>query len=258
MSGEGRSGKKRGARATLLEDNPFRLPKTISRRVKQSARHHTLDAPETVKYLWIVAAQDNVGGGIGEDRAGPALSANDWLNVVDEAASLGVQCMAVCVGSAFSNWPEVWHVSSWAQDVHGMTVGFHVRSNGLSYDDRQRLTGLVPGLTWLFVPEEGLANATKLAKHGIRVCNAEVSHDDPQRSCDGLNSIVFVGPNGILYSCGLVLGIDEFSLGHVSEEALSQICDEGKRSRSVPRGSPRNDHGCDGCPNQMARRILGR
>jgi len=242
---------------TQLEDNPFRLPKTISRRVKECANNHTLDRPETVKYLWIVAAQDHVGGN-GGDAATTTLGANDWLNVVDEAASLGVQCMAVCVGSAFSNWPEVWQVSSWAQNVHAMTVGFHVRSNGLSDDDRQRLTGLVPELTWLFVPERVLASATKFAEHGIRVCNAEVRHDDPDRSCDGPNSIVFVGPNGVLYSCGLVLGFDQFRLGHVGEQALSQIYDEGKRSRSVPRGSPRNDHGCDGCPNQMARRILGR
>jgi len=241
-----------------LEGNPFRLPKTITRCVKECAKHHTLDAPETVKYLWIMATQDHAGGAIGEDGAGPTLSANDWLNVVDEAASLGVQCMAVCVGSAFSNWPEVWQVSWWAQNVHGMTVDFHVRCNGLCDEEGQRLTGLVPELTWLFVPEQGLASASELARHGIGVCNAEVSHDDPQHSCDGPNSIVFVGPSGVLYSCGLVLGFDQFRLGHVGEQALRQIYDGGKRSRSVPRGSPRNDHGCDGCPNQMARRILGR
>lgn len=258
MSGEGRSRSKPGPSATLLQDNPFRLPKTISRRVKECAKNHTLDTPETVKYLWIVATQDHAGAAMGEDGAATTLSANDWLNVVDEVASLGVQCMAVCVGSAFSNWPEVWRVSSWAQNVHGMTVGFHVRCNGLCDEEGQRLTGLVPELTWLFVPAQGLASATKLEKHGIRVCNAEVFHEDPQRSCDGPDSIVFVGPSGVLYSCGLVLGFDQFRLGHVGEQALSQIYNEGKRSRSVPRGSPRNDHGCDGCPNQMVRRILGR
>jgi len=253
---EGRTEDGQSSSTAIADENPFRLPKEISRRLKECSGQHSLDEPELVKYLWIVVSEDRAGAQTEEGGDGTRLCANDWLNVVDEAAALGVQCMVVCLGNSFGHWPEVWSVCAWAQEVHHMTVGFQVHDGKLSEEERERLTELDPDRTWLFVPEGRLEGVAALGEQGIRVCSAQVGHEDPDRPCDGPDSMVFVGPSGVLYSCGLVLGIDEFRLGHVGEHALTHVYEEGT-SRAVPRGSPRNDHGCDGCPNQMARRILG-
>ncbi|NIA13023.1 MAG: hypothetical protein GWP08_03000 [Nitrospiraceae bacterium] len=231
----------------------FHLPQLVSQRLRDSARAHGAEDHHVVKYLWLRLDEQCRAATIdGECRS---MDAEEWLNVVDEAASVGVECMVVYVGGVLSACPHLWTVSQWAQDVHGMTVGFHTSRKNLTEEEAGVLLQLDPALTWLFVEPEALANLSRLQEQGINVCCAEVDRKDATAACEGPKNLVCVGPNGLLYSCGSVLGVEGFRLGHVAEKPLGELLGDGGPDRAIADGTVRNELGCNGCPNEMAVRM---
>lgn len=233
----------------------FVLPKTVSKQLRQAASTHHVSERNVVKYLWI-NMDENCEGSI-RSGAHRELEADEWLNVVDEAASLGVQCMVVGIGKTLRGCPEVLRMCQWAQDVHGMTVGIHTTAAKLSKVDRERLEALRPNMTWLFVDPGNLDEMKVLEGNGLRVCSSDVCREDDDFECDGPLNLVFVGPQGSLYPCGSVFGTDELHLGHVAARPLSEVLEAKMRLRGLRRGIKRNFKGCNGCPNKMVERMTG-
>lgn len=232
-----------------MQDDPFRLPLTIAKQLKKCVRTFGASPAEMVRYLWINFAQ------AGEGVQPVNLSNEDWLNVVDEAASLGIRFVVVCVGKSFKQHPEVWSIAEWAQNAYDITVGFHTCAEELDDADVQEMKRLNPQRTMLFVGQENLSAFGSFADAGIRVCEAEVETGDTQSACDGPLSMVFVGHDGMLYSCGVVAGKTDFCLGHVLEQPLHKTLESQSHRRHIPKDAPRVEHGCDGCPRKMARRM---
>ncbi len=243
----------------------FGLPRTISKEIRSCAAVHKIEgsAVQTVRYLWINIADHANGSDSGEHRnpnrrgslARGVMNAEDWLNVIDEAASVGICCVVICTGDGLHDNQDLWTICQWAQQVHGIDVGIHARCADVRPQDIEELQRLDLEHTWLFVTREAYARLRDLESQGIRVRVADVCREDHQPPCDMPESMVFVGPEGNLYTCGLVLGNDQYRLGHIMEKPLDHIIADRSLPRFVPESAPYRTSGCDACPPIMADRM---
>jgi len=236
----------------------FELPRAIARKLRECAESHPLDAPSqpgNIKYLWMNLDSQDVA--IDADRPPVRMTVEEWLTVVDEAASFGIQSIVICVGDSFGNYPDIWEICRWAQRVHGLKVGFHTTSGELDAAAISQLAKLDPARTCLFVPKASLDAVSSIERAGIPICVADVHEDDRSLPCAGPRSLVFVGPGGTLYSCGFVFGNQQFELGHVLDKPLETVLSDTSLPRTVTVGTQTLGHGCDGCPNQMVKRMSG-
>ena len=250
-------GGKRQGRTTQGKE-PFQLPLAIAKQLKACAEAHTgqpMAASDAVRYLWINVARPASRGTAKEQPDATMLSGDEWLNVVDEAASLGAQTLIICVGQSFTNCPDIWKICGWAQRAHGLDVGIHTSCREFSESDINEIAELDPAHTWFFVPDTKLPALRALRERGITVLAANVGHDEQSPPCDMPESIVFVSSEGVLYTCGLVLDNDRFRLGHVSEKPLEWILKDESLPRTIPKDVPHPEHGCDACPPLMVKRM---
>ena len=252
------SKKKRHSQWVSSDESPFELPRSIITAIRKCASSHEIEShhdEELAKYLWInMEVRPHSGN---PSHVTQALSLEDWLNVVDEAASLGVCCIVIGVGSSLHQLPYLWEICRWAQMTHAVNVGIHACNPDLSDKTLDALNTLDKEKTWLFINRKNTETMQKLQAQGFRVCAAEVCREDHEPPCDMSEDMVFVGPEGSLYSCGLVLGQDAFRLGHILEAPLEKILNDPAISRAIPEDAPYVEHACDACPPLMAKRILG-
>ena len=252
------SKKKRHSQWVSSDESPFELPRNIITAIRKCATSRETGVrhdDELAKYLWInmeVRSQSS-----SPPSEAQALSLEDWLNVVDEAASLGVCCIVIGVGSSLKSLPYLWEICRWAQTAHGVNVGIHACNPDLSISTMESLNTLDKEKTWLFISKKNTETMQTLQAQGFRVCAAEVCREDHEPPCDMSENMVFVGPEGSLYSCGLVLGQEAFRLGHILEAPLEKILNDPAISRAIPGDAPYVEHACDACPPLMAKRILG-
>ncbi|HOZ47430.1 MAG TPA: hypothetical protein PLO37_13800 [Candidatus Hydrogenedentes bacterium] len=237
----------------------FELPRSIARELKRCVESHGIEtgpANEAIEYLWINVS--NQGMPRREDlepERGP-MSLEKWLNVVDEASSLGVHCLLVCAGECLSDHPDIWPICQWAQDAYGMMVGIHTRSRGFGEDEIRHLRALDLRRMCLFVAADCVEKLRYLTEdYGIGLCVADVGEEERSGPCTMPECMVFVGPEGRVYTCGLVFGERNYCLGSVLDRRLSQIVDDQSLPHVVvdhPKGCS-----CDACPPIMARRVMG-
>ena len=62
--------------------------------------------------------------------------------------------------------------------------------------------------------------------------------------------MVFVNPDGVLYTCGLVDGLDDFHLGDIFDGTFSGIMKDPELPHEVSDQDRffKAQHACDGCP----------
>jgi radical SAM protein with 4Fe4S-binding SPASM domain len=242
--------------------NSFALPRSIAKALRECAeKHGERGSPPTlpaIRYLWMSIADPRVAADVQGRRARPRFAYEDWLNVVDEAASLGVQYMVICTGVSLGAHPEVWKICRWAQWLHGIEVGIHTRAAKLTEPEITELKRLDKNHTWLFVNKKDMSAFRPLKKDGVKVLEAHVDHEEHSPPCEMSKQMVFVGPQGILYTCGLVLNDDQFRMGHVSEKPLEQFVKDPDLPHTIPKGVPHRESGCDACPPLMVKRMVGR
>lgn len=223
----------------------FGLPRAIARELRKCAQ---AGSPDKIKYLWI-----NVDKDCSEGSCPEAVELNDeeWLDVVDEAVSLGAQAMVICIGESFHRYPFVWRITRWAQDVHGLRVGFHTYAASIDNATVEQFTALNPDKTWVFVSAAHVPVMEPLRALGVHIGVADADHGAHELPCNGPKSLLFVGPEGVLYSCALVLGNEAFTLGHALDKPLGQVVEDADKPRAVLAGTRRSHHGCAACPNRM-------
>ena len=226
----------------------LQLPRRISEGVSRCGAS-LKDAKRDITYLWVHVTDQSKGGcGAGQ----PSLSREEWLNVVDEAASLGVNCLVLSVGAAMSSFPYVWDVCDWAQRTHGMMVGIHCTDTALSDADIAAIQKLEGPLTRLLAPKNEVEKLRFLEEHGILIREADPRPGEQKSPCDNPTHMIFVNPLGQLYTCGLVEGMEEFHLGNVFNGTLDAMLHNAGLPHAISEQVPRNEHGCDGCPPLMA------
>ncbi len=208
---------------------------------------------DDIVYLWVrVTAKGLKQGVIGNEQEDKAVSMQHWLNVVDEAASLGANWLVLSIADPLIECEAVWEISRWAQEVHGMTVGLHLKEyKRLTDEEITRIRQLKGDKTRLILrcsPGESL-DTSKF--QGISVCKANPQADGERPKCQGPTRMIFVNDDGVLYTCGLVAGNNAYRMGHVCDARFDKIIKDRKAPRCACSGIHLISLDCDGCPSLL-------
>ena len=203
--------------------DPFQLSKQFAKGLSDASKQASDvgDLPEVAKYLWINVTTEQYKGAYGEG-ASSGLSADEWMNVIDEAASLGAEWMVIGAGDSLVECPMVWTLCAWAQETHQIRVAIHLRSASAVDDHAKNMMALDTSLTCLVADRSILDQYQILAEKGIALCEATIAPHRSHSTCTIPESMLCVGIDGELYTCGLVLGEAQYRLGNVF--ARSAIC----------------------------------
>lgn len=241
------------------ETDPFSIPRRISHNLAsfaERAKNGSDGNPPTVKYLWIYVTEEALERRRMAAGSGPRLSEEDWLNIIDESCSLGAEWMIIYVGACLSECPEVWKMCDWAQREYGMRVGLHLRGDCLQASELEDLFKLDSDRTYVLVDESDAVALEPLRERGVNVCVANVRETHRLESCENPEDIACVGIDGELFTCGLVLGKDEYNLGNVQERMLRNVMKDASLPHSISDPGTHPDRDCDGCPPHIARRVV--
>ncbi len=223
----------------------------LGRRIRQGLSKCTLAVEARsggdVFYLWLQT--EPVEGA-------PTLTADQWLNIVDEAASLGVNWLVVTLGPVSGGRTEVADLCRWAHSTHGMVVCLHARAGQLSTEERQLLRELPPESTFLLVDSTSTGEFSDLASEGVHVCSANPAPNGAEGvPCEYPHRMIFVDARGRLYTCGMVSGEHDFFLGSVLDGSLDAIIHNPQLPHSVASTDPGAHTRCSGCPPLVAKHL---
>lgn len=251
MSAVSGSRKQRATRRESGAGSPTKESKRffdLARRLSDGVRKCSADKsdaadqlPQDIQYLWASFKVDPESG----------LSVDGWLNVVDEAASLGLKFIVFSLEGPLSENPGIWPVCHWAQETYGITVGIHADAKAITHQDIEAFKRLDLSKARLYVLRKDLDIVRSLVKEGIQVGAADPRGDgraNPQPCCDLPNRMLFVNQQGMMYTCKYVEHNDQFRIGHVSEQLFQRLVRDPTLPRTVPGSVPFVSHGCDGCP----------
>lgn len=251
------------AKGKWLENIPvpagFELPKAIVKKIRDCAdqKTKTQDDERILKYLWVYISDKAARAAGKPTSSNNALSREDWLNVLDESASLGAQWIVICVGTSLAQCPYIWDVCNWAQSIHDLKIGLHMCGATLTDDDIARLRQLEKNKTFLLVDRDRVEAFSYLKEKGLQVHPADVGPEDHTPPCDLAATMACIGPDGKLYTCGLVLGDENFALGNIQDRPLSEIMRNGQLPHAIPADVCHHEGGCNGCPVFVEKRALG-
>lgn len=250
MNTRGRRGRKKAVSVTV--DDAFDVPRYIRKRLKECAEMADKMTRE-VTYLWIHVSEE----GIAQPQRGeapakypPALE--EWLNVVDEAASVGVNWLMVTLNVALDAFPDLMEICKWAQDTYQMKVGLHTFASGLTPDEIELLKGLNLDLTRLFVRKDAVEGFRALEEQGIKIRVADPQPYGEKPNCQGASRLVFVDGHGVLYTCGLVEGNREYRLGSIHERSFDEVLADPNLPHAIEAPLHAVSRKCDGCPSLIA------
>ena len=223
----------------------------LGRRIRQGLAKCTQAAEARAEgdvfYLWLQT--EPVEGS-------PALTPDQWLNIVDEAASLGVNWLVVTLGPLSGERHEVADLCRWAHSTHNMVVCLHARDGQLSADERRLLLELPTESTFLLVDPTSTGEFSDLASEGIHVCSANPAPNSTDGvPCEYPHRMIFVDSRGRLYTCGMVSGEHDFFLGSVLDGSLDAIIHNPQLPHSVSASDPEAHTRCSGCPPLVAKHL---
>lgn len=246
---------KRGARqsksSSVSDNDPFALPKRIRQRVRECVKH-TEQSKADIVYLWIHVSESGIGHPDNAKNAEAPLRLEEWLNVVDEAAAFGVTWVVITLHAPFAQFPDIWEIARWAQDTHGMRVGLHTNNEELREAEVEAIKGLDLKKTRLFVRRDIMDRLKYLEAAGIGLAPSDPQPYGHKPDCQGPAKMVFVDPQGVLYTCGLVEGNDTYRLGTIHENTFDKILRDPSLPHKLPDSIHRVSKGCDGCPSLIA------
>ena len=234
----------------FLSVDPFELPL----RVKTCLRSCSTDSTvSSAKYLWVHLGEssDSDCGCHGDDLE-PVPSLEQWLNVVDEAASLGVRWIVLSVNKSLTAFPEVVEVCQWAQETHGMTVGLHVDRHELSAEELETLSLLDRGKTQVVAKKEAADGLKTAQEAGFDVVIADPQPYGERPDCQGPKEMLFISPRGQLFTCGLVEDRHEYALGNIFIRSFRDLLTDPSLPHVVHPKDHKVTQGCDGCPSLLA------
>lgn len=209
--------------------------------------------PRDITYLWVHVSEE----GIAQHQHGEAPakyppSLEEWLNVVDEAAAVGVNWLMITLDTPLDRFPDLFEICKWAQNTHQIKVGLHTCASALSDGESAMVLGLHPELTRLFVKKEHLAAFAEIDTKGIKVRAADPQPYGEKPNCRGAERLVFVDPHGVLYTCGLVEGNREYRLGNIHERSFESLLHDPALPHAIENCLHTVSEGCDGCPSLIA------
>ena len=231
----------------------FKLAKTFKRKVKECSRDSESGNADQVVFLWICVTSAGLKPGLhGNAGNEQPLSPEQWLNVVDEAASLGANWLVLSLTDPLSKCPHIWEICAWAQRAHDMMVGLHLKDAQLKRGDLTAAKKINPDKTRLLVRADDFDSVQWVEKEGIRIWTANPQANGERPHCQGPRRMIFVNASGVLYTCGLVEGNNAYRMGHVFDGALKRVISDPELPHHVHEDLHIVTPGCDGCPSLIA------
>ncbi|MBX3178038.1 MAG: hypothetical protein KF886_11790 [Candidatus Hydrogenedentes bacterium] len=222
---------------------------SLGRRIRQGlaacARAGAARSEGDIFYLWLQ---------MGAGTESEALGDDEWLNIIDEAASLGVNWLVVTLGPPASR-AAVPAICRWARNTHDMTVCVHAAEGELRPEEREMLLELRGEACILLVEPEAAGEYADLEARGVSVAKSAPPIPEEGAACDFPARMVYVDPSGRLYTCGLVAGEEEFYLGSVMDGSLDAIMHNPRLPHCVTPSEPVPGRNCSGCPPLVARHL---
>lgn len=232
------------------ERDPFRASRSIRGEIADAARRAStrFGGREGVEYLWIHLARKDCP----PDAEHHPLELEAWLNIIDEAATLGTNWVVVYVGCDLDAYPDVWELSRWAQQTHEMRVAFHYTGHTLDEPHVQALNRLDTGRTYLFVDQCRVEQIRATQSLKVGVVGATLPEHARQSNCTSPGNIACVHTDGSMYCCGLVVGDDKFAMGDARARPLVDVVHDDTLPRAVQDTEKYPLQGCDGCPSHLS------
>ncbi len=236
--------------------DPFGTTRSIRSEVADAARRGStrFGGHEGVEYLWIHLAGKNCPS----DPKHRPLELEAWLNIVDEAATLGTTWAVIYVGADLDAYPGVWELCDWAQETHEMRVALHYTGHAISEESVERLNLLDTARTYLFVDECRVDAFRAIRSLRIGVVAARIPENARASNCTSPANIACVHTDGTMYCCGLVAGDENFDLGDSRSRALVDIVEDKNLPHAVNGTENYPLQGCDGCPSHLSHIVFER
>ncbi len=234
-----------------MNPDPFELPKQLRKRL-QDARSAVAENPDTAYFLWMhLNKNGHVASESSPDAQTPSL--DEWLSVVDEAASLGVKWLVFTLSTPLSDYPDIMELCHWAQDTYEMTVGLHPANPEYVLGHEELLKRADASKTQVMVKRDKMAACRHLERMGFTLVEADPqNYGETRPECQGPGKLIFVDPKGRLYTCGLVEGKTEYNLGNVREGSVGALIEDPELPHKLAPEIHHVSEGCDGCPSLLA------
>lgn len=237
------------------DEELFGLPQKFKRKIRECAKEVEKQKTPDVVFLWGCVGKSGLKPGVkGQQDAGQPLTQQEWLTVVDEAASLGANWFVLSFSVSLSECDDIWEVCKWAQEVHGMMVGLHVKTAKLTRRDVEKIKQLILKKTRVLA-REGALSRLKLKEEEekeLKIWSANPQADGERPNCQGPTRMIFVNTQGMLYTCGLVEGNDTYHMGHVFDQKMKRIIADQNLPHHVHEELHYVTPECDGCPALIA------
>ncbi|NLO32740.1 MAG: hypothetical protein GX117_05200 [Candidatus Hydrogenedentes bacterium] len=229
----------------------FETVKTLKRKLKACK---ACAATDDITYLWICVSAGGLKRGFcGENANDSPVPMHQWLNVIDEAASLGANWLILTLNDPLEECEDIWAISKWAQQIHNMTVGLHLKNSAtLTKPEVKLIRQLELSKTKVLLRCEPDKLPGISEQEGITVWAANPQPDGERPKCRGLKRMIFVNDKGVLYTCGLVDGDDSYRIGHVEDGHLMQTLNAPNAPRLIDANIRLITPECDGCPALLA------
>lgn len=233
----------------------FGLPHKFKRKIRECAEEIEKQKDPDVVFLWACVGEAGLKPGVkGQHIASKPLTQQEWLTVVDEAASLGANWFVLSFSVPLSECDDIWEVCKWAQDIHGMMVGLHVKTAKLTRKDVNEIKQLNLKKTRVLA-REGALSRLKLNEEEekeLKIWSANPQADGERPNCQGPTRMIFVNAQGVLYTCGLVEGKEAYRMGHVFDNKMKKVMADQNLPHHVHEELHYVTPECDGCPALIA------
>lgn len=231
------------------------LPGCLSSRLQQArVTGTTTPSSSQIHYIWLHVTKD----GIIESHEAPqstVLSLNDWLNIVDESASLGAQWMIIHVDTCLKSDSDVWRICAWAQEVHGICVGLHLDHDCMNEVSLAPIHHLKQDKTFVVADNNAVEALNFLSEKGYCICASNIGSEDRMLPCEHTESIVCAGADGVMFCCGMVVGEESYRLGNVQADPVNEAMRKHQSLKPILMNQEREGHSCNGCPPFMVQRF---
>lgn len=233
----------------------FGLPQKFKRKVRECVKEGEKKKEPEVSFLWACVGDGKLKATAGEQKAEQqSLSQQEWLTVVDEAASLGADWFVLSFMVPLSSCDDIWEVCKWAQDTHGMMVGLHVKTEKLTRRDVDKIKLLDLKQTRVLA-RDGALSRVKLKedeKKELIIWRANPQEEGVPPNCQGPTRMIFVNAQGVLYTCGLVEGDADYHMGHILDKKLKGVMADANLPHHVHEEIHYVTPECDACPALIA------
>jgi hypothetical protein len=207
-------------------------------------------------YIWLHVTENGITRA--PTTAGePGMLLNDLLNLIDESATHGASWMILFMDSKVDPESDIWKLCSWAQEIHEIKIGIHLKEEHILTWDSIPLNRFDKSDTF-FMADESLLDSGSLMsfkEQGYTVCRANITDTDRDIPCSNTESIICAGVDGIMYCCGLVRGDSAYETGTIRSDTINQAMQNKANLQPLPSSLRNTQHGCDGCPPIVAQRF---